>query len=75
MGASVDANKGDSDEKMKIFRDKFSSILDKLIEIFEHMLHQIRISFPDNDVEDEGLSKITKSTSKTKTSKSDPSSF
>ena len=44
MGASVDTNKGDSDEKMKIFRDKFSSVLDKLIEIFEHM--DIRFEFP-----------------------------
>ena len=54
---------------MKKFREKLDSIRDKIIEIVEHVFHQIRIYSPENDVEDYGLSEITKSTSKTKPSK------
>ena len=67
----IDAKKDKTDEKMK----EFYSILDKLIASFDNMLHQNQISYPDNDVEDYGPSEITKSTSKTKHSKSNPSSF
>ena len=59
MQALVGANKDDTDEKMR----KCYSILDKLIVCFDHMFHQNQISSPDNDVEDYGLSEITKSTS------------
>ena len=60
---------------MKKIREILASILDKLIENTDHILHQYQISSLDNDVEDGVLLEITKSTSKTKPSKSDPSSF
>ena len=53
--------------------DKLASILDKIIKNVNNIFHQNQISSPDNDVEDDGLSEISKSTSKTKTSKSYPS--
>ena len=52
-----------------------ASIRGNIIEIVEHVFHQIRISSPDNYVEDDGISDITKSTSETNPSKSDPSSL
>ena len=51
------------------------SIPDNLIENIDHIFHQYQISAPENEVEDDGLSEITKSTSKTKPSKSDLSGF
>ena len=75
MWYSIDANKEYADDKMKKLRDSLSYICDKIIENVEHMFHHIQISPPDNDVEDDGLSEITKSTSETKPSKSDPSVF
>ena len=53
----------------------FYSKLNKLIASFEHMFDLNQISSLDNYVEDDRLSEITKLTSKTKPSKSDPSSF
>ena len=75
MRASIDDNKKDADKKMNKFREKLDSIHDKLIGMVEHVFHQILIYSPENDVEDDGLSEITKSTYKTNPSKSDPSSF
>ena len=69
--ASISANKDGTDEKMK----KFDSKLDKLILLFDNMLHQNQFSSPHNDVEYGGLSKIINSTSKTNTWKYDPSGF
>ena len=45
MWASIGVNKDDTDEKMK----KFDSKIDKLIALFDHMLHHNQISSPDND--------------------------
>ena len=72
MQALIETN---IDNILNIFREIFFSIHDKLIEILEHMFHHNIISSPDNDFEYDGISEITKSTSKTKPSKSDPSSF
>ena len=60
MRASIDDNKEDADEKNKKFSEKLSSICDKLIEMVEHVFHQILIYSQDNDVEDDGLSETTK---------------
>ena len=67
-----DANKEDADDKTNKLMGKFSSIIDKLIEMVEHMIHHIRIYFPYNDVEDDGLSEMTRSTSETNPFKYDP---
>ena len=72
MQASIECNKEDYDENMKKLRDKFASILDNIIEIVEHMFHQNRNSSADNDIEDDGLSEITKSTSESNPYNSDP---
>ena len=69
--ASIDANKEFFDDKMEKLREKIPSLFDNLIENFYQIFHQYRISSQENDVEDDGLSEITKSTSKTKPSKSD----
>ena len=69
----IDSNKVDADDKMKDFRDKLASILDKLVENCDHIFHQVRISSPDNDVEDYGISEITKSASETRPSNFNPS--
>ena len=71
MRVLIDANKGDADKKMKKLRDNCTSILDNLIEIVEHMFHQILIFSQDNDVEDDGLLEITNSASETKPYKYD----
>ena len=71
----IHSNKEDADDNMKKLRETLASILEELIEIVELMFHQKRISSPDNEFEDDGLSEITKSTSETNPSKSDPSSF
>ena len=71
MKASIDAKNEEDYEKMKKYR-VFSSILGKFIEIVEHMFHQNRNSSADNDIEDDGLSEITKSRSETMTYKSEP---
>ena len=72
MQASIECNKEDYDENMKKLRDKFASILDNIIKIVEHMFHQNRNSSADNDIEDDGLSEITKSTSESNPYNSDP---
>ena len=69
--ASVDDNKEDLDDKMK----KLWEIFDKIIENVNHLYHLYIISSQYNDVEDDGILVITKSTSKNKTYKSYPSSF
>ena len=71
----VDTNKEDYDEIMKKIREVLASLIEKLIENVDHIFHQNQISSPDNDVDDDGILEITKSTSETKPSKSDPSSF
>ena len=71
MKASIDAKNEEDYEKMKKYR-VFSSILGKFIEIVEHMFHQISIFSPNNDVDDDGHLEITKSTSETNPSKSNP---
>ena len=70
-----DANKEDYDEDMKKFMEILASICDNIIENINNIFHHILISSPYNDVEDDGLSEITMSTSKTKLYKSYPSSF
>ena len=69
--ASIDSNKEYFDDKMKKLRE----IFDKIIENVDHLFHNYWISSQDNDVEDDGILVITKSTSKTKLSESYPSSF
>ena len=79
MPASVDTNKYLIDKnkeyfynKMKKLKETIDSIFDNLIENVDHIFHQYQISSQDNGVEDYGLSEITKSTSKTNPSKSNP---
>ena len=67
----IDANKDETDEKM----EKFEFKLEKIVSRFDHMLHHNQISSPENYVEDDGISEITKSTSKTNPSKSELSNF
>ena len=73
--ASIYSNNKDYDDKMNKLRETLASLLDKLIENVKCIFSNIRSSSADNDVEDDGLSEITKSTSKTKPSKSYPSIF
>ena len=73
--ASIDTSKEDADNKMKKLKEKPAYLLGKFIKNVDHIFHQRRIYSPDNDVEDDELLEITKSTSKTKPSKSDPSIF
>ena len=60
---------------MKKIREILASLIDKLVENSDHIFHQYQSSSLENDVEDYGCLEITKSTSKAKPSKSDPSSF
>ena len=73
--ASIYSNKKDYDDKIYKLRDILASVLDKLIENVKCIFRNIRSFYADNDVEDDGISEITKSTSKTKPSKSYPSIF
>ena len=76
--ASIDANKASIDDNKEDLVDKMKKlweIFDKIIENVKHLSHQYIISSQYNDVEDDGILVITKSTSKNKPYKSDPSSF
>ena len=64
MQASVDANNEDLDDKMK----KLWDIFDNIIENINHLFLQYIISSQHNNVEEDGILEITKSTSKTKSS-------
>ena len=75
MKTSIDTKKEYYDDKMKKLREILASLLDKLIENADYIFHQYQISSPDNYVEYDELLEITKATSETKPSKSDPSSF
>ena len=75
MGSSIDENKEYADDKIKEIIDTLDYINDALIENINHIHHQYKISSQYNDVEYDGISKITKSTSETKPSKYDPSNF
>ena len=70
--ALIDTNKEDSDEKTKIFIDTWAFIIDKIVENVNHICHQYQFTSSNIDVEDDGLSEITKSRSKTMTYKSEP---
>ena len=72
MGDFIDASKEDADYKIKKIIYTLDYIHDALIENINYIFHQYQISSPDNDVEYDGISEITKSTSKTKPSNSDP---
>ena len=76
--SSIDANKSSIDTNNEDLYDKMKKlweIFDKIIENVNHLSHQYIISSHYNDVEDDGILVITKSTSKNKPFKSDPSSF
>ena len=72
---SIGANKEDFYGKMKKLRYTIASIFYKLIVNVDHVFHQYQNSSQDVHVEDYGLSEIANSTSETKPSKYDSSSF
>ena len=66
MQASIDTKKSSIDTNKKVFDDKMKKlreIFDKIIEDVYHLFHPYQISSQDNDVEDDGISEITKSAS------------
>ena len=65
MWASNDASKENSDGITK-------KLTKNIIEIVEHIFHHIRISSPNNNIEDDKVSEITNSTSKIQPSKYEP---
>ena len=57
LQASIDTKKASIDTNKEYFDDKMKKLGDKIIEYVYHLFHQ------DNDVEDDGILEITKSTS------------
>ena len=56
--ASIGTNQEYYDDKLKKVLDTVASIIAKLIEKLNHIIHQIRIPSQYNDAEDDGLSDI-----------------